>query len=99
MFDKLMSQMQEQAEEIKKKLKTTVVEAETENGSVKVKATADKKILSVEISDEIVGDKEAVEDLIIVAVNKALEKAEEISQKETGNLAKNILPGNFGNIF
>jgi len=28
-----------------------------------------------------------------------LEKAEEISQKETGNMAKDMLPGGFENIF
>ena len=99
MFDKLMSQMQEQAEEIKNKLDNTVVEAEVENGLVKVKSTANKKILSVEISDEIIADKEALEDLVIVAINKVIEKAEEISQKETGNMAKDMLPGGFGNIF
>ncbi len=99
MFDKLMSQMQEQAEEIKKKLDSTIIEAEAENGFVKVKVTANKKILSVEISDEIVNDKEVIEDLLIVAVNKALYKAEEITQKETGNMAKDILPGGFGNMF
>ena len=99
MFDKLMSQMQEQADEIKKKLDDTIVEAEAENGLVKVSAAANKKILSVEISENIAGDKDKIEDLIIVAVNKVLEKAEEISQKETENMAKNMLPGGFGNMF
>jgi len=99
MFDKLMSQMQEQAEEIKKKLDNTVVEAEAENGLIKVKATGNKKILSVEISDDIINDKEALEDLLIVAINKTLEKAEEVSQKETGAMAKDMLPGGFGNMF
>ncbi len=99
MFDKLMSQMQEQANEIKKKLDETIVEAEVENASVKVKATANKKILSVEISNEIANDKEAVEDLVVLAINKVLEKAEEISQKETGAMAKDMLPGDFGNMF
>ena len=99
MFDKLMSQMQEQAEEIKKKLDNTVVEAEAENGLIKVKATGNKKILSIEISDDIINDKEALEDLLIVAINKTLEKAEEVSQKETGAMAKDMLPGGFGNMF
>jgi len=99
MFDKLMSQMQEQAEEIKKKLDNTVVEAEAENGLIKVKATGNKKILSVEISDDIINDKETLEDLLIVAINKTLEKAEEVSQKETGAMAKDMLPGGFGNMF
>ncbi|MCF6367136.1 MAG: YbaB/EbfC family nucleoid-associated protein [Bacteroidales bacterium] len=92
MFDNLMSQMQEQANEIKKKLDETVVEADAENGLVKVKATGNKKILSIDISNEIINDKEAIEDLVIVAVNKAIEKAEEIAEKETGGMAQGILP-------
>ena len=98
MFDNLMSQMQEQANEIKKKLEETIVEAEAEGGLVKVKATGNKKILSIEISYDIINDKEAIEDLVIVAVNKAIEKAEEIASNETGNMAQGLLP-DLGNLF
>ena len=93
MFDNLMSQMQEQANEIKKKLNNTVVEAEAENGLIRVKATGNKKILSIEISNDIADDKEAIEDLVVVALNKALEKADEIAAEETGNMTKGMLPG------
>ena len=98
MFDNLMSQMQEQANEMKKKLDTMTVEAEAESGLVKVTANGNKKILSIEISPDILEDKEAVEDLVIVAVNRALEKAEELASKETGDLAQGMLP-DLGNLF
>ena len=98
MFDNLMSQMQEQANEIKKKLEETIVEAEAENGLVKVKVTGNKKILSIEISDDIINDKEAIEDLVIVAVNKAIQKAEEIAEKETGSMAEGLFP-DMGGLF
>jgi len=98
MFDNLMSQMQEQANEIKKKLDKTIVEADAENGLVKVKATANKKILSIDISNDIINDKEAIEDLVIVAINRAIEKAEKIAEKETGSLAQGMLP-DLGNLF
>jgi nucleoid-associated protein EbfC len=98
MFDNLLSQMQEQAEEMKKKLNDIIVEAEAENGLVKVKANGNRKILSLEISNEIIGNKETLEDLVIVAVNKVIEKAEEVANKETGDMAKNILP-DIGNLF
>lgn len=92
MFDKLMSQMESQTNEIKKKLDNITVEADAENGLVKVIATGNKKIINISISDEILNDKETVEDLIIVAVNKAILKAEEIHEKEMGSVAKNMLP-------
>jgi len=99
MFDNLMSQMQEQAAEIKKKLDKTIVEGQAENGLVVVKATGNKKILSVAISNDIVNDKEAIEDLIIVAVNKALDEAEKVSEKESKHMAEGLIPdlgGMFG---
>jgi hypothetical protein len=98
MFDNLLSQMHEQAEEMKKKLNDIFVETEAENGLVKVKANGNRKIISLEISPDIIGNKETIEDLVIVAVNKAIEKAEEIANKETGDMAKNILP-DIGNLF
>jgi DNA-binding YbaB/EbfC family protein len=98
MFDNLMSQMQEQANEIKKKLEETIIETEAEGGLVKVKATGNKKILSIEISEDIINDKEAIEDLVIVAINKAIEKAEEITEKETGSMAQGLFP-DLGNLF
>lgn len=92
MLNQLMSQMQSKTEEAKKKLDSVIIETQAENGMVKVKATANKKILSIEISDQIANDKETIEDLIIVAVNKAIQKADEIHEKEMGGIAKNILP-------
>jgi DNA-binding YbaB/EbfC family protein len=90
--------MQSQTDEMKKKLENMFVEAEAENGLIKVTATGNKRITNISINDEIISDKEALEDLIIVAVNKAIVKAEELHEKEMGSIAQNMLPG-FGNIF
>jgi len=90
--------MKDQAYEIKKKLDETILEGIAENGLVKVKVTGNKKIISVEINDKIATDKEAIEDLIVVATNKALEQAEKVAEKETGSMADNMLP-DFGNMF
>ena len=98
MFENLMSQMQEQAAEIKKKLDKTIVEANAENGLVKVSATANKKILSLEISPEILNNKDVIEDLVIVAINKVLEEAEKITEQETGNMAEGLMP-DLGSMF
>ncbi len=98
MLNQLMSQMQSQTDEAKKKLDSVIVETQAEGGLVKVTATANKKILSIEINDEIANDKETIEDLIIVAVNKAIEKAEEVSEKEMSNIAQGILP-DLGGLF
>jgi hypothetical protein len=92
MFDNLLSQMKTRTDEIKKKLDTVKVEAEAENGLVKVTANGNRKIINIEISENILSDKETLEDLIIVAVNKAMEKSEAAFEAEMGTLAKGMMP-------
>jgi hypothetical protein len=90
-----LQEMQQQTEKIKKRLDTISVEGEAENGLIKVIATANKKITSITIADSLMadGDKEQIEDLMIVAINKAIEKAENVSNAEMAGAAKGMLPG------
>jgi hypothetical protein len=90
-----LKEMQQQTEEIKKRLDTISVEGEAENGLIKVVATANKKVTSITIADSLMaeGDKEQIEDLIIVAINKVIEKAENVSNAEMAGVAKGMLPG------
>jgi len=101
MLGDLMSKMQEaqrQMEATKKRLDGVFVEGVAENGKVKVTSTVNKKLTNISISEELMNDKEALEDLIIVAVNKALERAEEVNSSEMGGLAQNMAPG-LSNLF
>jgi len=93
MFDKLMAQMQEQTETAKKKLDTMFVTEQAENGLVKATVTGNKKLTNIEISQDIADDKEAIEDLVIVAVNKALEAAEKVYEQEMGGIAQDMMGG------
>lgn len=90
-----LKEMQQQTEEIKKRLDTISVTAEAENGLIKVIATANKKITSISIHESLMedADKEQIEDLMMVAVNKAIEKAENVSNAEMAGAAKGMLPG------
>ncbi len=105
MFDKLF-EAQKKAEEVKKRLETISVTGEAENGAIKVVATAGKTIKSIAIADDFYTstDKEALEELIALAVNKALEQAEKISQAETAAMTQEMLGsmgglGALGNLF
>ena len=68
---------------------------------VEVTATCSMKVKSIKISPELVntGDTEKVEDMVMTAVNSAMDEAKKISQKKmsdlTGGLGLNI-PGLFG---
>lgn len=95
-----MQEAQKKIEETKKRLDSVFVDAESESGMVKVTANANMKITNISISDNLMqdADKEAIEDLIIVAVNKALEQAKSIQEIEMAKAAQGAMP-NLGNIF
>ena len=97
MFGDMMGkiqEMQQKTEEIKKRLDNVQVDADAENGKVKAVCTGNRKIVSISISDELKnGDKEELEDLVILAVNRALEKAEKLAEVEMAGAAKGMLPG------
>lgn len=98
MFGDMMGKLQEmkqQTEEIKKRLDTISVDGEAENGKVRVIITANKKVTSITISEELMtdGDKEQIEDLTMIALNKALDKAENVANAEMAGAAKGFLPG------
>ena len=99
MFDKL-NQAQQMAGEIKKRLDNITVQAESEGGKIRVTATANKFISAIEIDPEFLksAEKEELEELLAVAVNKAIEQAENISQSEMQAATRNMF-GDLGNLF
>ncbi|WP_207429248.1 YbaB/EbfC family nucleoid-associated protein [Pedobacter sp. SYSU D00535] len=99
MFDKLL-QVQQQAEEIKKRLDNITVTGEAEGGKIKVTSTGNKQIKSIIIDDDFLqsADKEELEELMAVAVNKALEQAENVHQTEMQAMSQSML-GGLGNLF
>lgn len=104
MFGDLLGDMQEKQKAIKEKLATITVEAEAGGGMVKVTANANKEILNISINKEVMDpeDTEQLEDLLLVAINRAIELAAEKEQSETQNLIKDMLPpgmGGLGNLF
>ncbi len=90
-----MQEMKQKSEEVKKRLDTISVSGEAENGKVAVICTGNRKIISVQISEELFAenDKEQIEELTIMAVNRALEKAEKLAEVEMAGVARGMLPG------
>lgn len=103
MFDKLF-QAQQKAEEVKKRLDSISVFGETEGGKVRVVASASKEIREITIDEEFLKqlhDKEELEELLVVALNKALQQAENVSQAEMQVVSQDLLGGlgGLGNLF
>lgn len=99
MFDQLM-QAQQKAGEIKKRLDGITVSGAAEGGKITVTANGNKVIQSITINDEFYkeADREELEELLAVAVNKALTQAENVNQAEMAAMTKDMF-GGLGNMF
>jgi DNA-binding YbaB/EbfC family protein len=100
MFGKL-NEARQKADEIKKKLDAITVEGNSGGGRVKVVATGNRKITAIYLADELMSPerKEELQDLILAAVEEAMNAAENISQSEMNALMNTMLPGGLGNLF
>ena len=88
--------MQQQMEQIQAQLAARTVEATSGGGAVKVVAKCDGTIASIKIDPQAVNPAEAslLEDMLVTAVNGALEQAKEISNAEMGKATQGFsLPG------
>ena len=99
-----MGNMKEQQKEMRKKLAEFRVQGDSGNGAVKVTANANRELIDIQFDKDKLDweDTEMVQDLIIAAVNQALEKAAEKEAEEAQNIMKNMLPpgmGDLGNLF
>jgi DNA-binding protein YbaB len=99
MFDKLM-QAQQMAGEMKKKLNNIIVTGVVEGGKITITANANKVIESVSIDEEFLktANKDELEELLVTAINKAMEQADNASQNEMAASAKEMF-GNLGGLF
>lgn len=94
MFDKLL-QAQQKAEEMKKRLDVIFVTGEVEGGLISVQATANKEIKEITIDPVFMAnaEKEELEELLVVAINKTLKQADSVSQAEMQAITKDMFGG------
>ncbi|MBL1214060.1 MAG: YbaB/EbfC family nucleoid-associated protein [Ignavibacteriae bacterium] len=91
---KQVQKMQAEMEKVQNELGNKTVSAESGGGMVKATANGKKEIISIEIDNEVVssGDKEMIEDLVVAAVNKALESANKMAEEEMASVTKGMMP-------
>ena len=100
---KNMNSMMKQAQKLQKKMLKTqqelalkTVEASSGGGMVKVIANGGQKIESIAFEKEVVDpeDIEMLQDLVLAAVNDALNKSQEMVSSEMGKLTGGLnIPG------
>jgi DNA-binding YbaB/EbfC family protein len=100
MFGDLMGQMEERQKEMREALARITVEAEAGDGAVKVTANANRRILNISFDKNLLDweDAEQVEDLVTVAVNRALELAAQKEQDAAQEMVQSMMPPGLGNL-
>lgn len=84
-----LQRMQQQMAEAQEHLAQETVTATAGGGAVKVTMTGDQKCQSVEIDPALLKDADAemLQDLVLTAVNLALEKSRELQEQVMGPLS------------
>jgi DNA-binding YbaB/EbfC family protein len=93
--------MQEKLKQMQDEVAAKTVQAEAGGGMVQAVADGSMRLRSIQIEPSLLGgsDKEMLQDLIVVAVNDALRRAQELLAQEMGKLSPFgglNLPGLFG---
>jgi len=90
---KQFQEVQEEMNRMKQELASKKVTATSGGGMVEVTANGRQKILDIKIDPEVLemNDKEMLEDLIVAAVNLALEKASDLASEEMNKIAGGVL--------
>ena len=93
-----LQQVQEQMEEAQAALADETVEYAAGGGVVKVVADGHQKIRSVTIDPQVIDPEDAgmLEDLILVAINGALEEAGNLASERMGGLTDGLGLGGLG---
>ena len=98
MFGDLMGMMgkiketQEKVAATKERLNTVLIDENSSDNLLKVTLTANRTIKSISIDNQLLEDKEQLEDYLILTLNKAIEKATQVNEAELGAVAKDGMP-------
>ena len=88
-----LQEMQQKTEDAKKRLENIVVTGEAPSGAIVVEMTGNRQVKSVTFQiDPSQTDKDELEDLLVIAFNKALANAENVWESEMKSVAMGMLP-------
>jgi DNA-binding YbaB/EbfC family protein len=96
---KQLQQMQERMLKVQEELGEKSVEGSAGGGMVSVRVSGHQKLLSMVIKPEVVdpADVDMLQDLVLAAVNDALEKSRQLAQKELSSVTGGLgLPPGLG---
>ncbi len=87
-----LKEAQKKVEETKERLNTVLIDEASSDNKLQVTITANRTIKSISIDDELLQDKEMLEDYLILTLNKAIENATNVNETEIAAVAKEGMP-------
>lgn len=91
---KQVQKMQEKMQEVQNELENKFVTEEAGGGMVKVTVSGKLQLTKISIEKEVINpeDTEMLEDLIVAAVNKAVDSAQKMAQEEMQKATSGMIP-------
>ena len=87
---KQVQQMQDRMNKVQEELDKETVEASMGGGAVRVVATGSQKLVSVTIDPEAASDIEMLQDLVVTAVNEAMERSKQLAASKMQSVASGL---------
>ncbi len=97
MFGNLLGDFEKKQKEVMDKAAEIVVSSETEG--VKVTVNGKKEVVNISVDASLMTDKEQLEDLLVVTINRALDEAGEKAASQAKELMQSMLPPGLGDLF
>ena len=91
----MMGKLKETREKVKatkERLNSVILEEKSSDDLLSVTITANRTLKAINIEDELLKDKEQLEDYLILILNKALDRAKQVNEAELAAVAKEGMP-------
>lgn len=95
MFGDMMGKLketQQKVEATKQRMHSVFLEEKSTDDLITVTITANRTLKSIAIDDDLLKDKEQLEDYLITTINKAIEAATKVNEAELAAVAKEGMP-------
>jgi hypothetical protein len=87
---KQMQQMQSKLAKVQEDLEREQIEASAGGGAVKAVVTGQQKMVSIEIDPDVAGDVEMLQDLVVAAVNEAMDRSRALAAERMQSVAAGL---------
>ena len=87
-----LKEAQAKVEETKKRLDTVTMQEKSSDDLLKVTITGNREIKNIEVAEELLEDKEQLEDYLVLTLNKAIKRPSDMNEAELGAAAKDGMP-------